>query len=90
MLNGSVWDLSKVRVARRSSGIQSCGRVTSMSAQAMLRLLTTFLEIAFGRITAVYACAGVVGTVTRPEAISAVTDSCIDSRLENRGLYPRR
>src|SRR5262252_9109048 len=26
----------------------------------------------------------------RPEAISAVTDCCIASRLENRGLYPRR
>ena len=30
------------------------------------------------------------GTMIRPEAMSAETDSCIASRLENRGMNPRR
>src|SRR5215831_13884985 len=34
--------------------------------------------------------ASVFGTVIRPRAMSAATDCCIASRLENRGLYPRR
>ena len=64
----------------------SLTQMFSKRALAMMPLLTN-IEIAFGN----YRCLRLGGcTVTRPEAISALTDSCIDSRLENRGLYPRR
>jgi len=38
----------------------------------------------------IFALIAFLGIVIRPEATSAATDCCIASRLENRGLYPRR
>src|SRR5262245_55659230 len=60
-----------------------------------LQQLTT-KTIASGSQFSFYLClatlclTSVFGKVIRPEAISAATDCCIASRLENRGLYPRR